>query len=153
MNGDPGASWWERIRARANAAQRRSVTAIIFAAIAVTAGWDSANPSRFSQVTVLYVGAADCAPCRIWQSRDGAYFRTSKEFARVSYREVKSPTLRGVLNDDIWPDDLRRYRGQLGGNSGVPAWIVVGDGEVQARGFGVSQWQTAILPSVRALIR
>jgi hypothetical protein len=153
MDGDPGVSWWERLRSRAKAARRRSVTAIIFATIAVTAGWDSANPARFSHVTVLYVGAADCAPCRVWQSGDGAHFRTSKEFARVSYREVKSPTLRGALNDEIWPDDLRRYRDLLGRDTGVPLWIIVADGEVLARGFGVSQWQSVILPRVRALIR
>ena len=153
MAGDTGASWWERLCACAKTARRRGVMGLIFATIAMTAGRDTASPARFSQVTVLYVGAADCAPCRVWQSGDGARFRMSKEFARVSYREVKSPTLRGALNDDVWPDDLRRYRGQLGGDAGVPAWIVVADGAILARGFGVSQWQSVILPRVRALTR
>jgi hypothetical protein len=61
--------------------------------------------------------------------------------------------LRDVLNDSYWPDDLRGYRDQLGRSAGVPLWIVIGDGQVLERGFGASQWQSVILPRIKALIR
>jgi hypothetical protein len=125
----------------------------LFASVAVTLAWDTTNPARSSKVTLLYVGATDCAPCRIWQNGDGMRFRESAEFARISYREVKSPTLRDALNDEVWPGDLRRYRDMLGRDAGVPLWIIVEDGEVLGRGFGASQWREVILPRVRALLR
>jgi len=121
--------------------------------VAVTAAWDTVNPARSSPVTVLYVGAADCAPCHVWQRGDGNRFRTSAQFAHVIFREVNSPTLRNVLNDEYWPHDLRRYRDQLGRNTGVPLWIIVADGEVLGRGFGASEWRSVIWPRIQALTR
>jgi len=153
MKGFSDSAWRQRVRSRTKAAARPIGVVALLAFVAVTAAWDTSYPARSSPVTVLYVGAADCAPCRIWQSGDGAQFRASAEFARVNFREVKSPTLRDVLKDESWPDDLRRYRGQLGRDAGVPLWIIVDDGEVLLRGFGASQWQGVILPRIRALTR
>ena len=138
---------------RARATARRTMLAAILAMIGVTMAWDTLNPARSVPVTVLYVGAADCAPCHAWQRGDGRLFLASAEFTHVIFREVKSPTLRDVLNDSYWPDDLRAYRDQLGRDAGVPLWIVIGDGQVLERGFGASQWRSAILPRIRALVR
>src|SRR6185503_2330625 len=89
----------ERLRLRAKATLRSAILGATLAAFAVSAAWDSPSPAGRARVTLLYVGAADCAPCRKWQSGDGAQFRGSVEFARIAYREVKSPTLREVLSD------------------------------------------------------
>jgi hypothetical protein len=129
------------------------MAAALLAVVAVTAAWDTPLPARSSPVILLYVGAADCAPCRVWQNGDAVRFRESAEFARVTYREVKSPTLRDALSDEMWPGDLRRYRDRLGRNAGVPLWLVVGDGEILAQGFGASQWRSVMLPSIRAFTR
>jgi hypothetical protein len=134
------------------ATARYSVLAAVLALLAVTAAWD-ARPARSLRPTLLYVGAADCAPCRSWQAGDGADFLSSPEFARVSYRAVTSPTLRGLLDDENWPADLRVYRDRLGREAGVPLWMLVGEGEVLARGFGASQWRSLILPRIKALMR
>jgi len=104
-------------------------------------------------VTVLYVGADDCAPCRAWQNSEGAAFRASPEFHRLTYREVKSPTLLDVLKDENWPDDLRRYRDRIDRAAGVPMWLVIADREIVSRGYGPTQWREAILPKVRSLLR
>ena len=114
--------------------------------------WAS-SPSKLSRVTVLYVGADDCAPCRAWQRDDGARFRSSTEFASLTYREVKSPTLTDVLKDRNWPQDLRAYRDQLGRGAGVPLWLVIADGEIVGRGFGQAQWQASVLPQIKSLLR
>ncbi len=103
-------------------------------------------------VTVLYVGADDCAPCRSWQSGDGAAFRASPEFSRLTYREVKSPSLLEVLKDEIWPDDLRRYRDRIGRGAGVPMWMVIVGGDIVSRGFGPTQWRQTIWPKVKSLV-
>jgi len=138
---------------RTTAIVRRSALAALLAILAITAGWDSSNPAPTAGVTLLYVGAADCGPCRAWQSGDGARFRASAEFARVTYREVKSPTLRDVLNDEYWPDDLRWSRDRLGQNAGVPLWLIIADHEVVGKGLGVTQWRAAVLPQIRSLVR
>ena len=147
------AAWKAWTRLRATPVARCFLVATVFSIFAMTAAWDSPNSARPSKVTLLYVGASDCAPCRAWQNGEGTRFRASAEFARVTYREVKSPTLRDALNDAHWPDDLRGYRGQLGPAAGVPLWLIIGDEEILGRGFGASQWRDVVLPRIRALTR
>ena len=132
---------------------RRGATALALVTVAMTAAFDSPNPFSAARVTLLYVGASDCAPCRSWQRGGGARFHDSAAFARVSYREVKAPHLRDVLDDANWPADLRRYRDRLGRNAAVPLWLVILDHDVLAEGFGEEQWNRRILPLVTVLAR
>lgn len=104
-------------------------------------------------MTLLYVGAEDCAPCRVWQNGEGTAFRASPEFARLTYREVKSPTLFDVLKDENWPEDLRGYRDRIERGAGVPMWLVITGNDIVGRGFGPSQWRQSILPKLRSLLR
>jgi len=128
---------------------------LLLAGAAAGGIWDRAvgRSSSGHDVALLYVGADDCAPCRVWQGGAGARFRSSAEFARVTYREIKSPTVLDVLKDDYWPQDLRRYRDQLNAGAGVPLWLVISDGELVERGFGESQWAGTVLPKVKSLLR
>jgi hypothetical protein len=112
-----------------------------------------AEPAAGHQLMLLYVGADDCAPCRTWQRGAGAEFRASSDFQRLTYREIKSPSLLDVLKDDHWPEDLRRYRDHLGEGAGVPLWLVISDQEVVERGMGPSQWASAVLPRLKLLLR
>ena len=107
---------------------------------------------RTSQVTLLYVGAEDCAPCRAWQQHEKIAFSTSAEFARVTYREVKSPTLFNILKDENWPEDLRGYRNRLRRDAGVPLWLVIVDEQIVQRGMGPSQWRSDVLPRIKELL-
>ncbi len=104
-------------------------------------------------ITLVYIGADDCAPCQQWQRMAEPQFRASPEFARVSYRVVKSPTLFGVLEDEHWPEDLKPYRRELGENAGVPLWLVIADGKLVLQQSGVSQWRDAVVPSLDSLLR
>ena len=111
------------------------------------------SPSPRSDITLVYVGAEDCAPCRKWQREDGTAFRSSGEFAHVMYREVKAPALFDLLKDEHWPQELRRYRERLPRGAGVPLWIVLAGGEVVDQSFGAAQWKSAVLPKIRSLLR
>jgi len=104
-------------------------------------------------VILVYVGADDCPPCRRWQLESRPPFRASAEFAAVTYREVKSPTLLDLRGDQYWPDDLRAYRAQLGPDAGVPLWLIISDNELIERSAGIRQWQSAVLPRLRSLLR
>ena len=106
-----------------------------------------------SSILLLYVGAEDCAPCRVWQSGDGATFLASAEFARISYREVKSPRLFDVLKDENWPDDIRSYRDHLRRGDGVPLWLIVSDDRIVEQRSGATQWQATVLPKIKSLLR
>ena len=134
---------------------RTSIAAAsVAAAIGVTAGyWASSDPSAAHDVVLVYVGADDCGPCRAWQRADAPAFRSSPEFVRVAYREVKSPSVLDVMHDAYWPEDLRRYREQIGRGAGVPLWFVIADDEIAGQGFGISQWQGSVLPKIRSLLR
>ena len=109
-------------------------------------------PKVRANVTLIYVGAEDCGPCRAWQSMEGKRFLESPEFSHLNYREVKSPTLREVLKDEHWPEDLRRYRDRLGARAGVPLWLLISSDEHVEWAFGASQWHAAVLPRLRRLL-
>lgn len=103
-------------------------------------------------ILVVYIGAEDCAPCRQWQGDVGAKFRASNEFRHLRYREVESPQLFRLLNDEVWPEDLRNYRQRIDQTMGVPMWLVVLNDEVVVQGYGASQWANTIIPTLRQLL-
>ncbi|TAK46920.1 MAG: hypothetical protein EPO23_14840 [Xanthobacteraceae bacterium] len=119
-------------------------------ALAWLSGWTAAAPAN---VTLLYVGAEDCAPCNIWQNNQEPAFRQSAEFSRLAYREVKSPALFDLLKDDYWPEDLRAYRQVIGKGAGAPLWLVIADGRIVMQRSGLTQWQEAVLPKIKSLLR
>ena len=132
----------------------RYVTAAFLVGLAATTmRWDSALPADPPRLVLLYVGASDCAPCRTWQRGEGTRFQQSAEFSRLTYREIKSPTLRTLLADDHWPEEVRRYRDHLDRNSAVPLWLLTMNGQVVAKAIGESQWRQAMLPQIKALVR
>jgi len=128
------------------------VPAMVLAAMLAGTVLRSDTPRRDRDIMVLYVGAEDCAPCRVWQRSLGADFRASPEFARLSYREVKARTLFELLNDEVWPAELRIYRARIDRTMAVPMWLVLADGKVVTQSFGASQWEGTVLPTLRVLI-
>lgn len=110
-------------------------------------------PMGAADLLLIYVGAEDCAPCRAWQNGEGVDFRKSIEFARVRYREVKSPRLHDLLSDAYWPEELRTYRSRLKPSDGVPLWLIVAGNVVVAQHFGAQSWHSGILPALRSHLR
>jgi hypothetical protein len=133
-------------------------TALAAAILAVSARIDFGRhePGRIeaaANVLVMYLGATDCAPCRTWQRDHWPQFAASSDFKRLAYREVTSPKLFDLLNDDYWPEDLRRYRKTLEANEGVPLWFIVTDGEVALTARGLREWDELALPIIKSLVR
>jgi hypothetical protein len=134
----------------------RAAAAILVSAAAIGSANHSHRPPlqpANREVTLLYVGAEDCAPCRSWQRGAAVAFRASPEFARVAYREVKSPTVLNLLKDQYWPDDLREYRSRVDRSAGVPLWLLITDHEIVEQAFGESQWENAVLPRLLSLLQ
>jgi hypothetical protein len=104
-------------------------------------------------VTLIYVGADDCAPCRAWYREQWPKFRASREFERLEYRAVESPNLLDVLKDEHWPNDLRAYRKEIEAGAGVPMWLVVSQNDVVLKASGVSKWNEAVFPAIQRLVR
>ena len=139
---------WRFLIATAGAA-----LSLAFAVVALPHSNSRSFEKTGAPITLVYVGAQDCAPCRIWQRGEGTAFHASAEFARLSYREIKPPTLMDVLKDDFWPEDLRIYRHAIGREAGVPLWLVMADDQVVLKGFGATQWVASILPKIKQLLR
>jgi hypothetical protein len=127
-----------------------AATAAIVTTILVT---HAGRPARAADITLIYVGAEDCAPCRVWQNGDGAAFRQSADFSRIAYIEVKSTHLHDVLKDENWPAEIRSYRSLLKRSDGVPLWLVLSNTEVIEQRFGPAAWRTNILPAIRSALR
>lgn len=114
------------------------------------------DPSRVEEspnITVIYIGADDCAPCRSWRRQHWAKFQASEEFPRITYREVTAPRLFDLLKDDYWPEDLRHRRDALGRTAGVPLWLIMANDRVALTARGVRQWEDAALPAIKSLVR
>jgi hypothetical protein len=127
---------------------------VAFGALAFGA-WNSrrATTVEAGDVTLLYVGAEDCAPCRSWQNEERTKFVASSYFSRITYREVKAPHLQDVLKDEYWPEDLRTYRNLLQRSDGVPLWLIVSNHKLIERRFGVAEWRDNILPRIKSIAR
>jgi hypothetical protein len=126
-----------------------TVRALALSALALCVGGPAAQIAAPEPMTLIYVGAEDCQPCKIWQRGDGDLFRRSPLYERLVYREVRSPTLFDVMNDEYWPEDLRELRGALDRSSGVPLWIVKADQRIVLRAQGLTEWKTRVLPILR----
>ena len=130
-----------------------AIAAAMLAMVAAASAIIGPPPAQApNNVTVVYVGAENCAPCDKWQRDQGDIFRRSTEFSRLTYREVKSPSLLDVMKDDYWPEDLRQYRSTIGQGAGVPLWLVIADDRLVMQGFGARQWQGAVLPAIKSLL-
>lgn len=138
-----------------------SVTALIATTVMLTAAaalaWqhEQSNGARgdVPVVTVIYIGADDCTPCRTWRREHWPNFRASDEFRLLQYRAVESPNLLDVLKDEYWPDDLRGYRKQIEPGAAVPMWFVVRQERVVLKAYGISNWNEAVLPAIKRLAR
>ena len=127
-----------------------AIAVTLLAASSPVGLWDS---QQRANITVIYVGADDCAPCRAWRRDHWPKFRASPEFTRLNYREVTSPKLFDLLQDNYWPEDLRGHRNALDRTAGVPLWFVVRNDEVALQARGLRQWEEVALPRIRLLVR
>lgn len=104
---------------------------------------------NLGKLTVVYVGADDCAPCIRWRRERKPEFQASLAFERVEYREIIATNLATALEDKFWPESLRHLRAVVQkGGGGVPYWIVMRQGRVVAAAGGESAWKSRIWPLI-----
>lgn len=106
-----------------------------------------------NQLTLIYIGAENCAPCETWKREHRPAFVASPQFKKLTYKEVIAPALTEILSDDTWPAELRRYRDTAKRLMGAPSWLVVEDERVVASIGGLSMWKKNVLPFLENNIR
>lgn len=102
-----------------------------------------------SGVTLLYVGAEDCGPCRVWRREHKPGFLAGLNRARVTYREVIAARTAAAFDEASWPEDLHDERRLAMKVGGVPQWLVLREGRPVLAAGGLSQWQSRVLPLIR----
>lgn len=100
-------------------------------------------------ITVVYVGADDCGPCRLWRRDERPTFLSSRAFQDITYREVIAARLYDLLSEGQWPADLAFLREQVRSRPGAPQWFVVQDGRTIAWESGLSAWRRVVWPVIR----
>lgn len=100
-------------------------------------------------LTVVYVGADDCGPCRAWRRDERPAFLGSGVFPAIEYREVVAARLYDLLAEAEWPADLAFLREQVRSRPGAPQWFVMRDGRMIAWESGLSAWQRVVWPTIR----
>ena len=115
-------------------------------------------PSRRVQMTdntltVIYVGAEDCAPCLTWRRDHRDDFKASRIFPKIDYRELIADSTKNALADSNWPKELRRYRDSSKRLFGAPAWLIVENHQVIASVGGLSNWEKNVWPFLKNNVR
>lgn len=100
-------------------------------------------------ITVIYVGADDCGPCRIWRRDERPDFLGSGVFQNIKYREVIASRLYDLLTETQWPADLMFLREQVRARPGAPQWFIIQDGHVITWEAGLSAWRRVVWPMIQ----
>lgn len=133
--------------------KRGIIVAILLFLTPALTGSEPQHAAAKPSVTLVYVGARDCSPCRLWHRDYLPRFTTSYEFANLTYRAILAPKLFTLMDDANWPTDLRQYRERLDLRSAVPLWFVLVQDKVVLVGMGLGQWDNLVVPSIRSLLR
>lgn len=102
---------------------------------------------------LVYVGAEDCGPCRVWRRDQKPAFLAGLDPQRLRYREVIAPRLSQSFEEPVWPEDLRPYRASAEAVRGVPLWLVIRQDRVIGRFGGLSLWRDKVMPLLRSEAR
>jgi hypothetical protein len=130
-----------------------TLTAVAAIGLATILMADSREDPPPAELTVIYIGADDCAPCLAWRRAHRQQFLASAEFARLGYREIIAATVRDLREDEHWPESLRGFRGEFDRLPGAPTWLVVGDNRILASARGLREWEEIAIPKLRLLAR
>jgi hypothetical protein len=116
--------------APAQAARLAAIGVVAVAAAAFGASRPAPGPDRSidrEPLTLLYVGAEDCASCRAWRRDHRDAFLATLDPSRVTYREVIAARTATAFDETTWPEDLRGRLADAQKVGGVPLWIVIKD--------------------------
>lgn len=89
-----------------------------------------------ARIQLVYVGAADCPGCRSWKPNDLPALKASVAGPYLRIREIWSDQLYNVVDDSIWPEDLRGLRDEWIRARGAPQYLLLFDGNVVLKEHG-----------------
>lgn len=110
------------------------------------------------KLTLIYVGASNCGPCREWETSIGGphnkrAFLATPEGKAVEFREVKTTLYSSTGRDEDWPDDLRWVRAASYVASGTPRFVLVRGGRVLMNDSGTRAPENKLRPRIRELMK
>ena len=83
-----------------------------------------------AQMTVVYLGAKDCAACQRFDAYERNAFKAKVTAKGMGFREVKVESLRYIRQLNGWPADLMWLHDRLQTEAGVPWFFVVQGNEI-----------------------
>jgi hypothetical protein len=114
---------------------------------------NSREDAQPAELAVIYVGADDCGPCVAWRRAYRPQFLASREFPQLRYREIISPKLLDLSNDELWPEGLGEVRREFNRFPGAPMWLVVRNDRILVTARGLREWHDVVLPQLSSLAR
>lgn len=108
-----------------------------------------------SVIDLVYMGATDCPPCRLWKTFDLPKLRERQEFAHIRFTEVKKWIPDPVPDAGDLPEHLRPLRDEMvriiARKKGSPFFALLVDGKGIRGGWGVGVYE-AMIPVVNELV-
>ena len=104
-----------------------------------------------SVISVIYISAPDCTPCRLWSANKKQPFLDSATGKNVQFFNAQKDSYRDRTVK--WPEDLKWVEGQVKDYFGVPSYAIAVDKTVVRVGYGSASWEKTVLPQLDELVK
>lgn len=135
---------------------RRSMFGLLLgttAAAALTAPAPAAaKATPHTELMVIYVCAADCGPCKVFDAEDLPRWMASPLARSVRFVRTSAPKTTQAFQAKYWPKEARPYLSAFRAPI-VPSFMFVAGGNVVATGAGLNGWRQQTLPQVQQMVR
>ena len=106
------------------------------------------------ELLLVYWSARDCGWCSYWESSWSGMEKSLREapaFTKMTYRVVKSHSLRFPYAESDFPDDLKWLHARGDRHPGRPGWTLYVNRELVATFYGTNKWFSDHLPKINEL--
>jgi hypothetical protein len=135
---------------------RRSLFSLFVAGAATAAASNiqpavaAATRAKASEFMVIYVGADDCGPCRLFEAEDMPRWQASALSSSVHFVHAKARKSSQAFDARSWPKEARPFAGAFTAPV-VPSFMLVQNGRVVSVGAGVRSWRQQTLPLLQQM--
>jgi hypothetical protein len=121
------------------------------AALAAAAVSPASARTAAPNLSIIYVGAKDCGPCRVFDSQDLPQWNKSMLARDVKLIHVDAPSVNVAFQARHWPAEARPFISAVKAPI-VPCFILVDGKSVVAIGTGIGGWRNQVLPMIPGII-